>query len=338
MFGFLKKVDGHIQAVGNRWQAYLAYAAFWTVAVSVVTFALHWARPFFPTGWGWAEATVLAIAALCVLAVVVSIALIAWRYFNPLISKQQGASTPPEPERPKSYLNTDVDLEDMLRAEIKGVDGRFFNNLQDVNNSLTALIQSFAADLNGKIAANDAARDVRFKNLEDAYLGEIASIRETTASFAGTLKEIDLDLKNLLYFNVRQAAVLFLDELISEAPQTSIPLDGELSRDAMEERFVVTQRFIRQVSARVAHTERGVRYSLALNVAEAEADLKANEESGVALPAGVTLLDKRRYLIANNQSRYLKANLISDRHGVLQAMRNQREDLIQRAQIRNPNS
>jgi hypothetical protein len=82
MVGFLKKIDDHILAVGNRWQAYGAYFGVWAVAVSIVTIALHWARPFFPTGWGWPEATVLAIAAICVLSVVGSITLIAWRYFN----------------------------------------------------------------------------------------------------------------------------------------------------------------------------------------------------------------------------------------------------------------
>src|SRR5665213_1846748 len=103
MFGFLKKLDGHILAVGNRWQAYLAYAALWTLAVSVVTVALHGARPFFPTGWGWAEATVLAIAALCVLTVVASIALVAWRYFNSLVSKRADGGDPSETKKPKSY-------------------------------------------------------------------------------------------------------------------------------------------------------------------------------------------------------------------------------------------
>jgi hypothetical protein len=241
-----------------------------------------------------------------------------------------------EGNKPKSYLNTDIALEDMLRAEIKGAEGRYFNNLQDVNTSLTALIQSFSEDLNGKIVANDAARDVRFRNLEETNLRQISRVRETVNFFADNLKEVDLDLKNLLYYSVRHVAVLFLEDLISEAPRQAIPLDGEISRQAMEERFVEAQGFVRIVLSRVSKTERGVRVESALEFAESEADKIANAEAGVPLPPGVTLLDKRRYLIANYQCRYLRDLLISDRYSAVQAMRSQREDLIGRSRLRNP--
>ena len=91
MFKKLKKLDEHVQSIGNRYQAYVGYAAMLIAAWIAMSGLLKWGRPFFPEAWGWPEAIVLAMAALCALVLVASAALIAWRFFKPLQQKSTAA-------------------------------------------------------------------------------------------------------------------------------------------------------------------------------------------------------------------------------------------------------
>lgn len=87
MFKRLKKLDDHVQSVGNRYQAYLAYVGLVVAVWLAMSGLLKWGRPFFPDAWGWPEAIVLALIALCALVLVASAALVAWRVFRPLQQK-----------------------------------------------------------------------------------------------------------------------------------------------------------------------------------------------------------------------------------------------------------
>lgn len=90
----LAAIDRVIVSFGNRWQAYLAAIGAVVALGTGAGLMLNFARPFFPPEWGLAEAIILGVGAIALLALIVSLGLNAWAALR-LAKSGSGASRPP---------------------------------------------------------------------------------------------------------------------------------------------------------------------------------------------------------------------------------------------------
>lgn len=173
MFKRLKKLDDHVQSVGNRYQAYVAYVALIVAVWLAMSGLLKWGRPFFPDAWGWPEAIVLALAALCALVLVASAALVAWRFFRPL--QQKAAAAPAG--RTATDVDAHLDLCHLLYFAIR--------------ESTVALID----ELIKQAPQGNVPRGFDADSVSDAYDGLLKYIRTVVSSFAGTDRGMNIQIE-----------------------------------------------------------------------------------------------------------------------------------------------
>ena len=196
-------------------------------------------------------------------------------------------------------------------------------------------IEKRVLDLDARLNALFDARDVErekikqdLRNAEDARLAQIDRIGERADGVSDVLKEIRLDVINLLTFAVDQATLAWLDDFVSKAPKIIDDFPPDLSSGVVE-RYETMQAYLRHVGSWMQHTHRSSDLQSLMVSAEYDAEGKIRAVPQHERPAEVDALDFRKYAIANLQCARVATYLRAQQQEVNERLRNQRSGLIE---------
>ena len=263
---------------------------------------------------GWPEAIFLGVGSACIVTLVISAGLVAWRYFQPI---KAGPQSPPA--RPL-HVST-PELRQQLEASIASVEARLRRSI---------------AELGDQFSANEKMVKIHCQNLDDAHVGQISQIRKEVTKVLDGIKADDLDLKHILYFTELQATAALLGGLISEVPHESIPLGDNVNEDHREDCFKLHDRYIEHVLRQLGGTIRGSSARSVLALAENEAEAKIRQLPEIERPRHIDVLDLRRFEIVSLKCERLTSYLRHELDETIGDIRNQRSNLIQQRQRRSP--
>ncbi|MGZ8364067.1 MAG: hypothetical protein ACXW3D_09065 [Caulobacteraceae bacterium] len=124
-------------------ESWVAWAYIFAPPIALVTVVVKNMSAWFPRHWGWPEAVLVALAIVCVVALVASVTLAAWRYFKPLA---QTAQSPVGPHQSGDWLQPDsLQINSLVatgarNAEaIKAVEKAFAEELRLLREQVAAL-------------------------------------------------------------------------------------------------------------------------------------------------------------------------------------------------------
>jgi hypothetical protein len=324
MFSAIKKVDQHIQAVGNRWQAYCAYGAMLFTAWAVLSAFIKLGHPFFPTDWGWPEAIALGLVVVCVLVLVASFAAIAWRLFFPLPNAPAAASQisgEAQSETTAGWAAALQEVKNELHANINRVAVQRSEETIGVNNRLVGVIDSVRKLIEERVAKLEK---------EAAASSTAYRVEPNTITF------LENDVRDLLLFSGDIATLTLLERQIGEGCRIKIPLGDGVSADHRAECYELALTYIRQVQTPYFGTFRDMDIADVLDHAENSAEQELRAITNDNLPAGVHMIDFRRFKIAEAQVTNLLSFLKQQREEKKREIAQQRQKLLERLTARNP--
>ena len=198
----------------------------WVSAVTAMTGGYAWIAShlvaFKP--YGWPEATLAGLFLALSTMLVLSVGLVAWRYFNPIPVPQffQGRDTKEYARDPAPHSPIpSPELAIGLRKEIADANAKI--------GSLTAMVSKLQHDT--AVGLPNASTVVEaFRNLEQAVQSQIARISEETQRFSDSQRTAAFDLLLLLSAAVDRATISTMKGLLKERPvydKMAPPADNE---------------------------------------------------------------------------------------------------------------
>jgi len=326
MLRHVKTMDDQVQAIGNRWQAYVAFFALLGGIGAGVTWVVHWVRPFFPAAWGWPEAIAIGFMVTCGLVLLASIFLIAWRYFKPLPQSQRPASN----KVPASGTDISVRLHADALAQIAVLKDEIEKKVGGLTGMVSKLQHETAIDLPNASTVGEA-----YKNLDDAVHIKVNRLSEEIQRFSYTLSGLDRDFGRVLFFATDLATLEVLDAQIQEGSRVPVPLDDpEATADARDQAAAGARMFIRDVRSTYGNSHRGMTVANVLAHAEVEAEQRLSALPTEHRPTHIDVLEYRRLNIIETCRMRLLAFLKQQRIEKECEIRNQRPDLLDRLTAR----